>query len=140
MTQRDIDVMDMIVNQMVQGKTLSAALKDVYTKRNVGIKYHDEWLSCGIKTLNMSMRTTSALLGNRINTINDVVNYTNDVVNETKKRSITNLQTFGRISAIELFESILDYCWNQMSRDEKTAFLIDVVERNSDNLRPEIAF
>lgn len=140
MTQKNIDIMDLIVSKMQHGKTLSEAMHEVYTKREVSIHYHDEWLDCEIKTLNMSMRTTSALLRNRINTINDVVNYTNDVVNETKKRSITNLQTFGRISAIELFESILDYCWKQMSRDEKTAFLIDTVERNSENLRAEIEF
>ena len=140
MTQRNIDTMDIIVTKMAEGKKISEALSEVYTKRKVSINYHDEWLNCEIKSLNMSMRTTSALLRNRINTINDVVNYTNDVVNETKKRSITNLQTFGRVSAIELFESILDYCWKQMSRDEKTAFIIDTVERNSDNLRAEIEF
>lgn len=132
MTQRNINTMDLIVSKMAHGKTLSEAMHEVYTKRKVSIPYHEEWLDCEIKTLNMSMRTTAALLRNKIETINDVVNY-------TKRSKITNLQTFGRVSAIELFASILDYCWSQMSRDEKTAFLINTVERNSEYLRAEIA-
>lgn len=138
MTQTNINTMDLIVSKMAHGKTLSEAMHEVYTKRKVRIPYHEEWLNCEIKSLNMSMRTTSALLRNKMQTINDVVNYTNDVVNETKKRSITTLQTFGRVSAIELFSAILDYCWKQMSHNEKVEFLIDIVERNSENLRPEI--
>ena len=138
MTQTNINTMDLIVSKMAHGKTLSQAMHEVYTKRNVCIPYHEEWLNCEIKSLNMTMRTTSALLRNKMQTINDVVNYTNDVVNETKKRSITNLQTFGRVSAMELFESILDHCWKQMSQDEKTDFLIKTVERNINNVRAEI--
>jgi hypothetical protein len=140
MTERNINTMDLIVSKMQHGKTLSKAMHEVYTKSKVRIPYHEEWLNCEIKSLNMSMRTTAALLRNKIQTINDVVNYTNDVVNETKKRSITTLQTFGRVSAIELFSAILDYCWKQMSIDERTEFLIDVVENNSNNLRAEITF
>lgn len=132
MTQTNINTMDLIVSKMAHGKTLSQAMYEVYTKRNVAIPYHEEWLNCELASLKMTMRTTHALLRNKFKTINDVVNY-------TERCKITNLQTFGRVSAIELFESILDYCWKQMSKDEKTRFLIDVVERNSDNLRTEIA-
>lgn len=132
MTTTNLNTLDLIVTKMAHGKTLSEAMHEVYTKRWVRIPYHDEWLNCEIKSLNMSMRTTSALLRNKMETINDVVEY-------TKKSKITNLQTFGRVSAIELFECILDYCWKHMSRDEKTTFLIDTVERNSEYLKAEIA-
>lgn len=131
MTQTNINTMDLIVSKMARGKTLSKALHDVYTKRNVAIPYHEEWLECNLTSLKMSMRTTQALLRNKMTTINDVVNY-------TKENKITKLLTLGRISAIELFESILDYCWNHMSQKEKDRFLIDTVERNSENLRAEI--
>jgi DNA-directed RNA polymerase alpha subunit len=123
--------MDIIVSEMAQGKTLSAAMHEVYTKRNVAIPYHEEWLKCELTSLKMSMRTTQALLRNKMQTIGDIVGY-------TKEHKITSLKTFGKISAIELFESILDYCWNHMSQTEKERFFIDVVERNSENLRAEI--
>lgn len=140
MTQRNIDTMDIIVTKMAEGKKFSEAMQEVYTKRKVSIPYHNEWLNCEIKSLNMSMRTTSALLRNKIQTINDVVNYIENSKITNRNSKITDLQTFGRVSAIELFESILDYCWKQMSQVEKDAFLIDVVKRNEDNLRAEIEF
>ena len=133
MTQTQINTLDLIVSKMAHGKTLSKALHEVYTKRNVAIPYHEEWLGCKLTSLKMSMRTTQALLRNKMTTIGDVVNYTRD-------RKVTSLLTLGRVSAIELFESILDYCWNHMSQKEKDRFLIDTVERNSCNLRVEIEF
>ena len=131
MTQKNIDTMDLIVSKMAHGKTLSKALHEVYTKRNVVIPYREEWLGCKLTSLKMSMRTTQALLRNKMETIGDVVNYTNEC-------KITSLKTFGRVSAIELFESILDYCWCHMTQNEKDKFLIDIVQRNSENLKAEI--
>jgi DNA-directed RNA polymerase alpha subunit len=131
MTQRNIDTMDIIVSKMADGKTLSAAMRDVYVKRNVAIPYHEEWLECRLADLKMSMRTTSALMRNKMETISDIVDY-------AKEHKVIDLKTFGRVSAIELFESILDYCWDNMSQAEKDRFLIRTVERNSDNIRAEI--
>ena len=131
MTQKNINTMDIIVSKMASGKTLSKAMKEVYIQRDVQIPYREEWLNCKIKSLKMSMRTTSALLRNKMETINDVVAY-------TENHKITDLPTFGRISAMELFESILDYCWKQMSQDEKDEFIADIVERNRNNLRSDI--
>ena len=131
MTQTNINTMDLIVSKMANGKTLSKALHEVYTKRNVVIPYCEKWLDCKITSLNMSKRTTNALLRNKMATIEDVVYF-------ASRDKISNLATFGRISAIELFEAILDYCWSQMSNNERTDFMIDTVARNSDNLRTEI--
>lgn len=131
MTQTNINTMDLIVSKMAHGKTLSKAMYEVYTKRNVVIPYHEEWLECKLKSLRMSMRTTQALLRNKLETIGDVVNY-------TKEHKLTNLVTFGKVSGKELLSSILDYCWNNMSQEEKDIFLIDTVERNSANIRAEI--
>lgn len=133
MTQTQINTLDLIVSKMAHGKKLSTALHEVYTKRNVAIPYKEEWLDCKITSLRMTMRTTQALLRNKIETIGDVVHY-------TEQKKITNLQTFGRVSALELFSSILDYCWNQMSQSEKDNFIIDVVIRNSEHIRAEIEF
>ena len=97
---------------MANGKTLSKALKDVYTKRNVCIPYEEEWLDCKLTALNMTSRTTNALLRNKFTTVRDVVEFiTRDVDEFTATNKIADLRTFGRLSGIELFEAILDYCW-----------------------------
>ena len=132
MTATQINTLDLIVSKMAHGKTFSKALQDVYTKRNVAIPYEEEWLDCKLTALNMSSRTTNALLRNKFTTIRDVVNF-------TATNKISSLATFGRVSGIELFEAILDYCWKQMPQEKKDRFIIDVVIRNSDNLRSEIA-
>lgn len=131
MTQTNINTLDLIVSKMAHGKTLSKALHEVYTKRNVAIPYEEEWLDCNLTSLHMTSRTTNALLRNKFRTIRDVVNF-------TATNKISSLATFGRISGLELFEAILDYCWKQMSQEKKDEFIIDVVIRNSDNLRTEI--
>lgn len=133
MTQTNINTMDIIVSKMAQGQTLSGVLREVYTKRNIAIPYHEEWLKSGLTSLKMSPRTTQALLRNKMQTIGDIVT-------DTKDNKITNLKTFGKVSAIELFEAILDCCWEHMSQNEQDRFLIDTVERNSGNLRAEIEF
>ena len=133
MTQTNINTLDLIVTKLAHGKKLSEALHDVYTKRNVAIPYEEEWLNCKLTSLNMSMRTTNALLRSKFETIRDVVDF-------TSTNKISSVPTFGRISGIELFESILDYCWKQMSQEKKDEFIIDVVIRNSGNLKAEIAF
>ena len=131
MTATQINTLDLIVSKMAHGKTLSKALHETYTKRNVAIPYEEEWLDCKLASLKMSMRTTNALLRNKFTTIRDVVDF-------TATNKISSLATFGRVSGIELFEAILDYCWKQMPQEKKDKFIIDVVIRNSENLRAEI--
>lgn len=132
MTQRNIDVMDIIVSKMVEGTKLSKALKLVYNKRNVCIPYNEKYRNVSLMDLGMSGRTTNALFRGNLKTIGDVVIF----CGEHKITSIVNL---GKSSGTELFEAILDYCWAHMSKDERTAFLIDTVERNSEYIREEIA-
>lgn len=56
-----------------------------------------------------------------------------------KGQKITEVMNLGRNSGIELFETILDYCWDHLSQEERVSFLIDTVERNGEHIRPEIA-
>lgn len=132
MTQRNIDVMDIIVSKMVEGETLSKALKLVYTKRNVAIPHKEAIYEVAVTALPMSNRTMNALMRGRLRTIGDVIEF-------CKCQKITEVANFGKSSGIELFEAILDYCWDHMSQKERVSFLIDTVERNSDNIRAEIA-
>jgi hypothetical protein len=123
--------MDTIVNEMIEGKTLSEALKSVYVKRKVRIPYDEKTSDVPITSLNMSNRTTNALLRNNIRSIYDAVKFCG-------KHKITEAKTLGYNCGVELFESILDYYWGNMSNDERATFLIDTVERNSSNIRVEL--
>ena len=132
MTQRNIDVMDIIVDKLADGEKFSKALEYVYTKRNVAIPFNDDDFNVGLDTLKMSMRTTNALRMAGAYTINDVLDVHRNI-------TFKNIRNLGTRSCIELLETILDYCWDRMTNDERTLFLIDTVERNSDNVRAEIA-
>lgn len=132
MTQRNIDVMDIIVSKMKEGDKLSKALEKVYNKRNVCIPYDDCNMNVSLMDLGMTARATNPLLRAKLRTIGDVIEF-------CKTQKITEITNVGKTSGIEVFETILDYCWEHMTADEKTLFLIDTVERNSNNVREEIA-
>ena len=132
MTQKNIDIMDIIVDKLADGDRLSKALEYVYVKRNVVIPFNDDDLNVGLDTLKMSMRTTNALRAIGARTINDVLDIHRNI-------SLKKVRNLGTKSCIELLETILDYCWDRMTKEDKTEFLIDTVERNSDNVRAEIA-
>ena len=132
MTQRNIDVMDIIVSKMAEGKTISKALKLVYSKRNVAIPYSEKNLDVSVMDIGLSPRAVRALVRTKLMTIADVVEFCN-------AQKITEIVNMGVNTGIEVFETILDYCWDHMSQDERTSFLIDTVERNSEYIRSEIA-
>lgn len=131
MTQRNIEIMDVIVDKMAAGKTLSDALKDVYKKRNVVIPFEDDDLKIGVDKLGMSKRTAYALMRGKMFTLTDVVKY-------CEKQKITTVNLLGANAGIETFETMLNYLWSKMDNQRRTEFLIDVVERNEMNLRAEI--
>jgi DNA-directed RNA polymerase alpha subunit len=128
MTQRDIEIMDVIVDKMIEGATLSQALKEVYVVRNVRIPYNKENFNISIQALKMSCRSTNGLLRAGMRTLGDVIDYCN-------KHKITDVANLGKGSGLEVLETILDYCWNKMTTKERAEFLIDTVERNSINVR-----
>lgn len=124
MTQKDIATMDLLVSKMSEGTKLSKALKLIYRKRNIAIPFNEKMFEVQLETLGMSARTLNALTFVGAKTINDVIEVNCE---ETFKR----VRNFGRVSQIELFETILDYSWEQMSHKERVSFLIDTVDRNS---------
>ena len=131
MTQRNIDIMDLIVDKMAEGKTIARALKEVYVKRNVVIPFDEENLDVSVTNLGMSRKTVHALMRGRMSTLTDVVKY-------CEKQKITTVRLLGVSAGIETFETMLNYLWNKMSTEERTEFLIDTVQRNEGNLRKEL--
>ena len=131
MTQKNIEIMDMIVDKMAEGKTLAAALKDVYKKRNVVVPFEGDDLNVSVDKLGMSNRTTYALMRGKLFTLADVVKYC-----ETQK--ITTIKLLGVNAGIEAFEAMVNYLWGKMGDMAKVNFLIDIVERNAGNVREEL--
>ena len=131
MTQKNIEIMDMIVDKMVAGKKLSEALKDVYTQRRVAIPFCDKDLDIDVNKLGMSNRTAFALMRGKMLTLTDVVKY-------CEQQKITTVNLLGNAAGIEAFETMLDYLWSKMSKSERVEFLIDVIETNEEHLRDEL--
>lgn len=131
MTQRNIDIMDRIVEELASGKKLSEALNTVYEKRNVEIPFNDEMFDIKITDLHLSNRAVGALMRAGLTTVNKVIEYGN-------KRPLNNINNFGQVSGIEFLEVVLDIAWDKMSQKEKIEFLIDTVERNQGNIRTEL--
>ena len=132
MTQRDIDVMDIIVRKLAEGTKFSKALKLAYNKRNVCIPDRKEMFDVSLMDLGMTSRTTNALLRAKFRTLGEVVEF-------CKTEKITKITNLGKASGVELFETILDYCWDHMSNKDREIFLIDAVIRNNEYIREEIA-
>ena len=131
MTQANINLMDIVVDQLAEGKTISKALKKIYSKRKVVIPYNEDIFDVDVTKLKMSIRTKNVLLHFGIKTLKNAV----DVC---CGRGETNIKNLGKSAGVELFETILDYCWGHMSEKEKTEFLIDTIERNVDNVKSEL--
>lgn len=132
MTQKNIDVMDIIVSKMAEGDKLSKALHRVYSKRKVVIPYNEESFEVSVTNVGLSSRAVRSLIRARLMTLGDVIDF-------CKEHKITEIVNLGRNSGVEIFETILNYCWDHMSQEERTSFLIDTVERNSEYIREEIA-
>lgn len=132
MTQRNINVMGIIVDKVVDGEKLSRALKSIYSKRNIRIPCGNSDLDVSVLNLGLSKRSENALMRNKLTTINDVIKFCNE-------RKITEIVNLGKNSGVEIFEAILDYRWAHMSNDERVNFLIDIVERNQDYILEDVA-
>lgn len=131
MTQNNIHTMEIIVDKLAHGKTFSQALKTVYSTRYVVIPYDENINDVKVVDCKMSPRVINTLMRNRLKTIGDVIEFCND-------DNVMKIRGMGRQGSIELFETILDWCWNHMGKKEKENFLIDTVERNTFNIKEEL--
>lgn len=128
MTTTNVNAMSTIINELNSGKTISDALKVVYTKRNVCVPYVDDVFDIDVRDLGMSGRVTNVLLRNHITTINEAIQ-------ANEKTPLKEMRGIAAGLCTEFFETILNYSFDCMSSDAKALFLIDVVERNRIYLR-----
>lgn len=128
MKQEHIETMNTIVDLVVSGKKISKALEDVYEKRCIVLPFMEDIMDDPIENLRMTGRTYNALMRAKMRNIGDVIRFSDG-------GDFSRIRNFGRLSGIELFESILNYCWARMDVDQQTNFLLDAVVRNEENLR-----
>ena len=108
---------------MAQGKTISQALKEVYQTRHVFIPFNEKDMELPIKALNFNARSINCFEKIGLKTVLDVINYFN-------KYEWNSIDRFGRGSATDVFEKILDYAWTKLNTKEQAEFLIKVDEDN----------
>ncbi len=130
MNNTNIAVMDIIVDYLGHGYSLSDALKMVYTKRHIAMPFKPEHLDYQVADLQMSNRTTLALRRNGLHTVEAVIKAGHN-------GEIKDIRNLGKKSAIELYETLLNYFWERLTITEKTDFLIDTVIRNSEYLKED---
>ena len=128
MTQQNIEIMDRIVNELAAHKTFSQALSAVYEKRYVAIPVDDMELYTTMADLSLSTRAFNALMRSKLRNIRELVDF-------LEEHKATDIQNMGYGSCLNVFECILDYFWDHMDKEEKVNFLIDTVERNTENVR-----
>ena len=127
MTQKNIDIMNLIIKTLEEGKTIAQTIRLILKNPSVAIPFSNNMLDTSVTELKISVRTHNALLRNHIYTISDIIEF-------NKRNGITKAKGLGKGSAIDLFESILNWCSTQMTNDEQINFLIDTIERNNDKI------
>ncbi len=132
MTQKNIDIMDKIVDEMIAGKKLSKALEVVYNKRNVVMPYCEKIFTMPTSLLGLSVRSNNALMNAGLKTANDIIKYA------SKHPGFAGIRNLGRTSCVEVLETILDFAWEHMNKQERADFLINTVTRNQFNIRAEL--
>lgn len=130
MKQVNIDIMDIIVDNLAAGMTISKALKEVYTKRSVAIPYDDSFADVSIDDLGVSKPTSNALKRERMRTVRDIVNF-------AEAKGIKNVRNMGLAKCTETMEALLNYAWNHMDNNKRTKFLLSTVERNESHINYE---
>ena len=123
------NTIDIITNELVSGKTISEALFNVYSKRNVTFSYNPKWFDVDVRNLNMSSRIVNALMRAHLCTLNDVIKFVED------GHGLTEIRAMGVDSCYKLMETILDCAWDHMNTKERAEFLIDVTSRNEQYLK-----
>jgi hypothetical protein len=124
------NTIDRIINELVTGKKISAALSAVYTKRNIALVCSDKWMDMDVRQLDgVNVRIINSLMRAHLCTVGDIVKYIED------GNKLSDVRSMGADSCGKIMEIILDYAWSRMSVEEKAAFLLDTATRNERYLR-----
>lgn len=112
---------DKIIELLRSGVKISNALKEVYDNPKIYIPFNDEDFDISLEELNLSMRSCNALRRSNFNTLNDVINH-------FAEKGWNSIKNFGKTSATEVFEKIINVAWNKMNKFQKAEFLMNIEE------------
>lgn len=101
------------------GVSISHALKTVCGNKKVCIPFDEEIFEVPLEELNLSTRSYNALKRDKINTLNDAVH-------RIKNQGWRDVKNLGVVSATEIFETIIEVAWKNMSAAQKRNFLISI--------------
>jgi DNA-directed RNA polymerase alpha subunit len=110
-------------NLITNGTPISKAMKQVYKTRKVIIPFEDNDFNIPVPSLKMSNRSTNALMRNGLTTLQEAIDCLD-------MNTWSSIKGFGKESALEVFEKILDVAWDQMDLDKKTELLVQIDARN----------
>ena len=110
-------------NLITNGTPISKAMKQVYKTRKVTIPFNDGDFDIPVTSLKLSNRSTNALMRGGLKTLQETIDC-------LYKNTWSSIKGFGKESALEVFEKILDVAWDQMDLDKRTELLIQIDARN----------
>lgn len=110
---------DQITKLLKDGVKISRALKEVCGSQKISIPFNDEDFDVPLEKLDLTMRSYNALKRHRLNTLNEVINcFATD--------GWKSIKNFGKTSATEIFESIIEVAWDNMDTVQKAEFLMSI--------------
>ena len=110
-----------ITKLLKDGVNISYALKEVCGTQKISIPFSNECFDVPLEELNLSMRSYNALKRGKLNTLDEVINHFD-------QNGWNSIRNFGKTSATEIFEKIIDVAWDNMSDVQKSDFLTSLNE------------
>ncbi len=110
-----------IKNLLRNGVKISYALKEVCGSKQISIPFNDEDFDVLLEELNLSMRSYNALKRAKLNTLGETIQH-------FAQNGWNSIKNFGKTSAMEVFEKIIDVAWDNMSDVQKMDFLMSIQE------------
>ena len=98
------------------GVNIGHAIKEVCGTQKIFVPFSEKDFDVSIENLDLSRRSYNALKRERLETLNAAINH-------LSKNGWNSIKNFGKISATELFEKIIDVAWSNMDDAQRTDFL-----------------
>lgn len=110
---------DQITKLLKDGVKISRALKEVCGSQKISIPFNDEDFDVYLEELDLSPRAYNALKRAKLNTLSDAIQ-------QFAQNGWNSIKNFGRTSATEVFEKIIEVAWDNMDIVQKAEFLMSI--------------
>lgn len=110
---------DQITKLLKDGVKISRALKEVCGSQKISIPFNDKDFDVYLEELDLSPRVYNALKRAKLNTLSDAIQ-------QFAQNGWNSIKNFGRTSATEVFEKIIEVAWDNMDTVQKAEFLMSI--------------